>query len=65
MNSELVNRLLKIASVALAIAGLIFAILFFFTENDSNKLFVIYSLICTGLSNLFNVVRTGFNKSDK
>lgn len=64
MDNKLINRLLIISSVALAVAGLIFIALYFFGDSKSEGLLGA-SLSCIGLSNLFNIIRAGFNKNDK
>lgn len=64
MDNKLINRLLIIASVALGVAGLIFIALYFFGDSEGKGLLGA-SLSCIGLSNLFNIIRTGFNKNDK
>lgn len=64
MDGKLINRLLIISSAALGVAGLIFIALYMFGESEGKELLAA-SLGCVGLSNLFNVVRTGFNRNDK
>lgn len=64
MDNKLISRLLIISSAALAIAGLIFIALYFFGDSEGEGLLGA-SLSCIGLSNLFNIIRMGFNKNDK
>lgn len=64
MNPKETNTLLFIASVSLAIAGIIFLCVDIFGGTKSNWAFSA-ALICVAFSNLFHVIRTSFNKKEK
>ncbi len=61
MDMKLINRLLLIGSVGLLVAGIIFIVLCLLGEKD----LLVWALLCVCISNLLNIVRTNFNKSDK
>lgn len=64
MNKKKTNTLILIASAGLAIAAIIFLCVAIFGGANSN--WVLYSaLVCVVLSNLFNAIRTSFNKEEK
>lgn len=64
MNKKKTNTLILIASVGLAIAGIIFLCVAIFGETKSNWP-LSSALVCVVLSNLFNVIRASFNKKEK
>lgn len=56
MDSKKINILLFIASVGLAVSGIIFLLAVIFDEERS-KWALAAALFCTALSNLFNIIR--------
>lgn len=61
MDMKLINKLLLIASIGLLAAGIVFIVLCLLGEKD----LLVWGLLCVCLSNLFNIIKTNFNKSDK
>lgn len=62
MDFKLINKLLVIASLGLAVAGIIFIILQFFGNKDN---MILWALICVTVSNLFNIIRINLDKGNK
>lgn len=62
MKKPTLNILLVIASLSLAIAGLIFVVISIFGENASSWILPA-GLFCAILSNLFNIIRTTLLKN--
>ena len=56
MKEETVKRLLIIASLGLAVAGIIFLCMAIFTAEKNNA-YLYVALGCVVLSNLFNIIR--------
>lgn len=62
MDNMNTNTLLIIASIGLAVAGIIFLLVAIFDE-DKNNWTLFSALGCVILSNLFNIIRTQLNNT--
>ena len=64
MSKELTKRLLAISSILLMLAGIIFLFINIFSEAEGNT-YLIATLVCILLANLFNVINYLNNKEKK
>ena len=56
MKKENINKLLMIASIGLILSGIIFLIISFIDKNSKNP-YLVVSLLCVILANIFSIIR--------